>query len=478
MPSRILLISANRCTTPDTVFPLGLAYLSAALRRAGHTRVWLDSFADARSLEETLQIDRPDFVGISIRNVDDVLIGRRETFFDDAVSWGERIRRKARCPIIVGGSGFSIFPKQLLELTGADFGICGEGEASFVSLIAALEKGGDFSSIPGLVFRKNGGIQVNALSPSGFAKKVNQEDWPAAVTAPYLRANGTLNLQTQRGCAFRCCYCTYPLIEGKGHRRREPEAVVDEFEQLQRLGARYVYVVDSVFNSTPRHVTEICEALLRRGVRVPWGCFLRPQGLTPELMKLMAQAGLSHAEFGSDSFSDTVLKAYQKALTFDDILASTEVAHRENVSVCHFLICGGPGETEATMQESFQNSQRLNGPVIMAVAGLRVYPGTALFERAVAEGQLSQDADLLQPVYYFAPRLSESAVRARLQEFARAQPNWIIGDTPPAYQNLVQRLRQKGIVGPLWSYFAMLQRLGPVVHPGPKQLLTTTDGHR
>ena len=46
-------------------------------------------------------------------------------------------------------------------------------------------------------------------------------------------------------------------------------------------------------------------------------------------MKLMVLAGLSHIEFGSDSFCDEVLEAYQKDFTFDDILYSSELAYRE-----------------------------------------------------------------------------------------------------------------------------------------------------
>jgi radical SAM superfamily enzyme YgiQ (UPF0313 family) len=201
---------------------------------------------------------------------------------------------------------------------------------------------------------------------------------------------------------------------------------------------------------------------------VPWGCFLRPQGLTPELMSLMARAGLTHIEFGSDSFCDEVLGAYQKDFTFDDILCSNELARREHVEACHFLICGGPGETTATLEKSLQNSRRLNGTVIMAVVGMRIYPGTHLFERAVAEGQVGRDADLLQPAYYLTPGLTETAVFAQLQEFARLSPNWIVGDPSPEYQNLVGRLRQRGVVGPLWSYFAMLQRIKPQTVVAPR----------
>ena len=67
----------------------------------------------------------------------------------------------------------------------------------------------------------------------------------------------------------------------------------------------------------------------------------------------------------------------------------------------------------------------------MAVVGMRIYPGTDLFERAVAEGRIARDADLLAPTYYLAPGLTAEAVFAQLEEFARRSPNWIVGDPAP-----------------------------------------------
>ena len=141
---------------------------------------------------------------------------------------------------------------------------------------------------------------MNPPWPHPASETLLAADRPPSVTAHYLENSGALNIQTQRGCAFRCCYCTYPVIEGRQHRRRSAEMVAAEFEQLQQLGARYAFVVDSVFNSSAAHVTGICEAILRRNVKIPWGCFLRPQGLSRDLMHLMARAGLTHIEFGSD----------------------------------------------------------------------------------------------------------------------------------------------------------------------------------
>jgi radical SAM superfamily enzyme YgiQ (UPF0313 family) len=459
MKTRVLLVSNNCCTTPDPVFPLGLSFLNAALRQAGHETLWADQLAGKEPMADVVADFRPDLAGISIRNIDDVIISKRETYFDNITSLVEIIRQTAACPVVLGGSGFSIFPRQLLELSGANYGIRGEGETAFVSLIAALGSQSGLSSIPGLVFRAKDRVVVNRNDDSAPSHPLREEDRPAAIAGYYLRGSGMMNLQTQRGCACHCCYCTYPVIEGNHFRRREADAVAEEFEQLQRLGCRYVSIVDSVFNSSARHVAEICEAILRRGTKLSWGCFLRPQGLSAELMRLMKRAGLSHIEFGSDSFNDEVLAAYRKGLTFDDIARSNEAAARERIDVCHFLIIGGPGETMETMRRSYEAARRIKDAVIMSVVGMRIYPGTPLFHQAVGERLLSANADLLVPTYYLSAGLNLKDVLAQLKEFARQAPNWIVGDPVPAYRKLVERLRKKGMAGPLWSYFSAMQRL-------------------
>ena len=469
MSRRILLINANRCTVPDPVFPLGLAQLNGALTRAGYYCIWLDALADSTVFEDRIINARPDFVGVSVRNIDDVLIRKQQTFVGDLKSLTLEVRRLTKCPIIIGGSGFSIFPRELMESADADFGIVGEGEGALPALLVALENGKDYQSIPGLVFRRNGQVCINASRPDLADSELSAEDWPERVANYYLNTSGTLNVQTQRGCAFHCCYCTYPVIEGRLHRRRSPESVASEFKHRQRLGAKYIFVVDSVFNSSLRHVTEVCEALIKSEVKIPWGCFLRPQGLSRELMHLMARSGLAHIEFGSDSFCDEVLQAYHKAFGFEDILLASELAREEKIDYCHYLIAGGPGETYATLCRSFENSRRLRDAVIMAVVGMRIYPGTELLQRAVTEGRIAPDADLLAPAYYLAAGLDQQETFRLLEEFARRSANWIVGDPEPAYTRFVGRLRGRGVVGPLWSYLSMIQHIRPQELAAPRE---------
>ena len=328
--SRLLLVSANRCDFPYPVYPLGLAMVEDAMRRACHTTHLIDRQIDSTPLKQAIDEFRPDFIGLSLRNIDDVVFRRCETYFGAVVDICEELRAHSTCPVILGGSGFSIFPDQLMEMGRADFGIRGEGEETLAQLLSALETGGDYRDMPGLCFRQDGRVHVNPRGSPPARLDLPAAPRPERLAGYYLKESSMLNLQTQRGCSFECCYCTYPLLEGRRHRRRPPELIAEEMALLQRQGARYVFVVDSVFNSSPTHVMETCEAIIRRDVKIQWCCFLRPQGLTREQMAIMARAGLTHIEFGSDSFCDPVLSAYGKYFRFDDIARASELAPAES----------------------------------------------------------------------------------------------------------------------------------------------------
>jgi radical SAM superfamily enzyme YgiQ (UPF0313 family) len=460
MGSRILLFSVNQYDFPYPVFPLGAAQVEAALRRAGHQVCFIDYNVNLAPVPHLIEEFAPDYVGISLRNIDDALIQKRETFFDSLIGLVGTVQRHTTAPIVLGGSGFSIFPEELLERSGADYGIQGEGETQFLALIDALNRGQDESTLPGLVYRHNGNVCMNHRTRVESAGDIPIPDVSPEIADYYLERSSMLNLQTQRGCALKCCYCTYPLLEGRNYRQRPAGAVADELASMQARGARYVFIVDSVFNTSHAHVEGICEAILQRGLNLKWCCFLRPKRLTSDLMRLMARAGLTHIEFGSDSFSDTVLDAYGKGLTFADILESSRHAAEAGVDYAHFLILGGPGETHRTLEESFANSRRLPDATLMARVGMRVYPGTPLFDQLSGRAETHPLPPLLKPFYYIAPPLTQDLVLERLREVASTMPNWIYDDPPPEYYKMAERLRAKGVVGPLWSYFSMMQRLG------------------
>ena len=97
----------------------------------------------------------------------------------------------------------------------------------------------------------------------------------------------------------------------------------------------------------------------------------------------------------------------------------------------------------------------------MAVIGMRVYPGTPLAQRARAERRIDDATDLLPPTYYLAPGLSEESILTQVRGFAASSGNWIAGEPSQVYAQLAERLRRRGVRGPLWNHLAVLQRLFP-----------------
>jgi radical SAM superfamily enzyme YgiQ (UPF0313 family) len=459
--SRVLLVNFNRYDRPYPVYPLGLACLDAALQSAGYaTRVW-DALASDGTLEARVADFRPDFVGLSLRNIDNVQCHHPQSFVHELLDCCRRLRAQTTAPLILGGSGFSMFPRELMALTGVDYGIRGEGEDALVQLLAALQASTPPDAIAGLVCRgADGAIRCNpchALEATFDTAPVHEP----AILQSYLARGSLPGVQTQRGCPLRCCYCTYPLIEGKHSRHRSGEEVVAEMRRLLAQGVRYTFVVDSVFNTSPEHVVDVCEALARAELDMPWECFLRPSGITRELLALMRRAGLRHVEFGSDSFSDPVLRRYGKGFSFAEIEAASRYAHELELNYSHFLIFGGPGETAETVEETVSRAPLLPGAFYFATIGMRIYPETPLWRELAPEAQGESPADyLVEPRFYLAPGFTVESLHARLREVQRTAHNWVVGDPPPAFLATMDKLRQRGVRGPMWEYVELLRRLG------------------
>ena len=150
---KILLISANTEQINMPVLPLGMACVAAATQSAGHdiNTVNLMMARDVRALlKESVVSYQPDVIGISVRNIDDQIMGNSNFLLDSVRAVVSECRRLSDAPIVLGGAGYSIFPKSALNYLKADMGIQGEGERSFVMLLERIERRANISEIPGL----------------------------------------------------------------------------------------------------------------------------------------------------------------------------------------------------------------------------------------------------------------------------------------------------------------------------------------
>ncbi|MBT8045245.1 MAG: cobalamin-dependent protein, partial [Verrucomicrobiae bacterium] len=443
---------------PYPVFPLGIAVVEQTLKKAGYkTRLW-DVQLEEKPISHAISDFSPDYIGISLRNIDNVNSRSPLGYIDNLRDLVQEIRHTTSVPIILGGSGFSLFPDDILQLTKADFGVIGEADTTLPALLDAIKNNQETDSIPGVYTRTGNNISKQAMTPIK-SSEIELAYYDPRLSSYYHQESTILSVQTQRGCAFRCCYCTYPLIEGKKPRSRNFDDVCDDIENALEAGAPYIFMVDSVLNSSEKHITDLCNAIINRGLKFPWGGFLRPQHITEDLACAMKEAGMKHAELGSDSFSNTVLKSYRKPFDFEDILESQQALNKYKLHSCHFIILGGPGETPDTMEETFENADLLQNTLILPSIGMRIYPNTALAETAIKEGVIKPDQNLLPPTFYLSPTVEQKYIESLLREKFDQHDHWIDFQDDALFSTIRERFHKRKVSGPLWEYMSLFKRM-------------------
>ena len=424
---RVLLISANTEKINMPTLPLGLACVAAATQKAGHEVAMVDLMAekDVQSvLKKAIEGFGPNVIGISVRNIDDQNMENPRFLLDPVKEIVAACRGLSEAPIVLGGAGYSIFPKSALSFLGADMGIEGEGEAVFPELIERMGRGASLSGLAGL-YLSSRGLQGRRI----FAKHLDALPLPTTDlwSIPLEKKDLWMPVQTRRGCPLNCSYCSTGTIEGRMIRRHSPQAMVWWIASLEKAGIHQFYFVDNTFNLPPVYAKEICRKLIDSGLSIRWWCILYPNHVDRELVGLMAKAGCGQVSMGFESGSKRILKNMNKRFTLAGIRKISDLLSDHGIRRMGFLLLGSPGETRNSIEESLAFADSLNLDSLRITAGVRIYPRTSLAKKAIEEGVISSQDDLLLPRFYLAKGL-DPWLRDTLRNWAVKRPHWRVQD--------------------------------------------------
>lgn len=424
----LTLINPNRMRPP--IAPLGLNYVGGAALRAGIDTELLDlgltSDPDG-DLARYFDSRSPSLVGIGFRNVDDCFWPSGTWFVPDLAALIGRIRTFTSAPIVLGGVGFSAFARRLVEVTGADYGVRGDGERAIVALATALTErcsvtsAPNFGRIPGLIHRSGGTLIENRAAwdaPLDVPTERNFVDEEA-----YFRLGGQTGLETKRGCPRPCTYCADPVAKGTQARLRSPSEVAAEFSALLSRGVDMVHLCDGEFNVPYEHALAVCEELVRQGLgdRVRWYAYAAVTPFDDTLAVMMRRAGCVGINFTGDSADPRMLRVYGQTHGPSDIGETVRLCRTHGITCMVDLLLGAPGETPETVANSISRLKEIGPDAVGAALGLRLYPQTRLAEGLLRSGSLEKDpglrrhydgpVDLLRPTFYIAPELGEAPAR-------------------------------------------------------------------
>jgi radical SAM superfamily enzyme YgiQ (UPF0313 family) len=380
---RVLLVNPPYPISETPSPPLSLAVLGAALEKAGaHVEVLDLAVVPYREagLEALLSRFSPRVAGVTCVTMN----------FHAAARIVRAIRRLApEVLTVMGGPHVSFCAEETLgRLSELDCICRGEGENSLAALCRAVADGTDFSTVPGLVWRRAGSLVKNG--PFGSPVDLDALAPPARHLLPMgrYRALGlTPSMITSRGCPYGCIFCVGRKMGGAQVRYRNPDRVADEMSNLAGLGFHQVNVADDLFTADADRCLRVCRSIERRGISIPWTCFSRVDTISESLASALAGAGCRTVSFGVESADPGILKTVRKNIRPEQVLDAVSLCVDAGITPQISFILGLPGETRQTVEKTVAFAGRLQQ--MGATFGFHLlapFPGTEVRLRAAQYG--------------------------------------------------------------------------------------------
>lgn len=416
-PASLLPLSAHNVWVLDAP-PIGLAYLSAALKRAGHRVRIIDAFGEAPDAI-TRDPDGYAINGLVAAQVveripaDVDLIGVGCMFSNSWIYCRRTIAAIAAAhpgvPIVVGGEHATAdWARVLRRVPEVLCCVLGEGEETIVEVATRLGRGLPFDDVPGLAVRDaDGSVRATpARQRITDVDAIPWPDWDSVPLAHYLDNQLThdpytarsMPMLASRGCPYQCTFCSSPQMFGTKWVARDPRCVVDEMAHYRdTLGARYFEFQDLTMVVRRDWIIDFAKLLIDRKLDVQW-CMpsgTRSEALDAEVLGWMKRSGCRSFAYAPESGSPEELRRIKKKVQLPRMLDSMRAAVKVGMVTRSHLIFGMPGQTKRDVVRSLAFATRLAvaGVHDLACYAFSPYPGSELYDQLVAEGRIEPAAD-------------------------------------------------------------------------------------
>jgi len=362
-------------------FPLGIAYISSSLKKAGLNTFTLNLNHSGSNIEDCIKNNA----------IDVLLTGGLSVHYNEIKS----IILKARSVnnsilTIIGGGIISSEPNSVLLGLGADIGVLGEGEITVVEVVNALEIQDELAKIRGIVYVNENNNIIKTL-PRECINDINQlayPDYDGFNFSEYLDLTGKsketrykryVQMIASRSCPYNCTFCFHPI--GNKYRQRSLENFFTEFEYMySKFNFDYLSVCDELFAYDKNRLYEFTKIIQK--YHILWDTQIRVDMFDDTVARALKESGCNYISFGLESASDKILASMKKNITVKQIENALQTARNNNIEIQGNFIFSDVSETYESATETlkwwFQNRQ-YNINLIQ----LSVFPGTPLFEYAI-----------------------------------------------------------------------------------------------
>jgi anaerobic magnesium-protoporphyrin IX monomethyl ester cyclase len=386
-------ISSNIHNKQPNAFlpPLGLLYLARMAELQGHSVEIIDYNAesfDATAIQRAIQ--SADAIGMTIFSEP------RE--FQNSITIANTIRQfSSDIPIIVGGPHCMFFPEQTLHDHHADICVQGEGEYIIGPLLDALEGKGELSSIPGLIYQKNGKIhktksneQIQDLDSLPFPSRHLVKKYEYGYIYGKKTMKGKVaSLISSRGCPNRCSFCQITCFIR--YRTRSATNTNKEIDELVSAGYDSIAFADDNFLADKKKAESIMDHIIKQRYDISmWILDTRIDSADKKLYRKMRDAGVELISFGIESGNQEILDLYNKKITIEQVRKTIKLSKDLGFLLDVNFILGAPHETKKQMENTVRFAKSLSIDHVVFYH-LQYLAGTLLWNQAVQQGKINPE---------------------------------------------------------------------------------------
>ncbi len=425
-----LFLNVHAMTALRPSLPLGLAYIAAALRRAGHTVSLVDAVAEAPDqITQSTAKKQLYALGLTAQQIVDRLDPTADAFGVTNMwtfSWPlvrEMIQmmkeRYPDKPIVCGGEHFSGLPKESMEQAPVDYIIRGEGEEGAVEVFNGIQLGADkvdWSMVQGIWYRDADGTPTQSKESRARKKDIDEIAWPAwdlidiDVYNEHQFINGlnqgkTMPILATRGCPYQCTYCASPNMWTTRWYARTASDVVDEMQEYkEKYGATNFPFQDLTAILKKDWIVEFCHELRDRKLDVTWQfpSGTRCEVIDDEVAGLLNETGGNSLALAPESGSERTRKLIKKRMKTDALVDAVKASVKNKLNVTAFIVIGFPHDTEEDLELTKKLVRKLGrlGIDDIAVGFFFPIPNTQLYNELMEAGRVTLEDDfLMTPIF-------------------------------------------------------------------------------
>ncbi|MFA4903581.1 MAG: radical SAM protein [Desulfobaccales bacterium] len=406
---RILLINIALRPPPSRVYPpIGLGYIASAMKRAGFSFDLLDLDIQPKAPEEVenfLRTNRYDVVAMGC-----IVTGYK------FVKWLSRIVKEnyPESTIVVGNSVASSIPVLLLQKTGVDIAVLGEGDETIVELLKTIEDKRELGGVRGIAYKIDGEVKITPHRP--IIPDINVipiPDWDLFDIEAYIENQSkaldeplppiprdqlrSFVINTARGCLHNCTFC-YHVFQGEKYRWRSVESIIGELEyHNNRYDINHFYFHDELSFFSVKQAEEFANAMLAKRLKIYWaascrsGLFTKEEHL--EVAKKLKEVGGLALSFSLESTSPEILQRMHKNVGPLEFSQQVKICKRAGLAVHTSLVIGYPEETPETIKATIDCC--IDNGVYPSIGYLLPQPGTPMYDYARQHKYIQDEEEYL-----------------------------------------------------------------------------------